>query len=237
MITRALPLALCLAPLLAACSKAPPEQQATTVSVTMIPGHGGLPEDTTTKEAPRLMLAEAYMRSYLQLFGGLSPVAAQVAARGKDGSQLFDSWDNYLLTLGFPAYTLDIPRQNAPNAVMVASFERVGIALCDRALENDWLGATPPPASKRLIFTFDQPAATATAPLTQAAFTAGFDVLHRTFLGYPSALAPTDRLTRFYGLYNDIVAAHTTKTRFTPQQAGWAAICYGLVRHPEFHLY
>ncbi len=233
MIRRLLPLALVAAPLLAACSKAPPEQ--TTVQVTTIPGHGGLPEDTSTKEAPRLMLAEAYMRSYLQLFGGLSPIAAQSAARGKDGSALFDSWDAYLLTLGFPAYTLDIPRQTAPNAVMVASFERVGIALCDRALENDWLGTTPPAASARLIFTFDQPSAT--TPLTQATFAAGFDVLHRTFLGYPAALAPTDRTTRFYGLYNDVVAAHTTKTRFTPAQAGWAAVCYGLIRHPEFHLY
>jgi hypothetical protein len=214
----------------AACSKAPPEQ---TVSVTTIPGHGTLPEDTSAKEAPRLMLAEAYVRSYLQLFGGLSPIAAQAAARGQDGSALFDTWDDYLLTLGFPSYPIDIPRQTAPNAVMVASFERIGVALCDRALEHDWMGTAPPPASQRLIYTFDMPAGTP----TQAAFAAGFDVLHRTFLGYPAALAPTDRTARFFALYGSVVAAHTAKTRFTPAQAGWAAVCYGLVRHPEFHLY
>jgi hypothetical protein len=231
MIRRFLPLALLALPALGACSnKAPPEQ---TVSVSTLPGHGALPEDTTTKEAPRLMLAEAYMRSYLALFGGLSPLAAQTLARGTDGSQLFDTWNDYLLTLGFPAYTLDIPRQSAPNAVMVASFERVGIALCDRALEHDWLGTAPPPAAQRLIYAFDMPTGTP----TQADFAAGFDVMHRTFLNYPAALAPTDRTTRFFTLYSDVVAAHTQKTRFTPAQAGWAAVCYGLVRHPEFHLY
>jgi hypothetical protein len=231
MIRRFLPLALLGALLGApACTKTP---EPPTVSVTTLPGHGSLPEDTTAKEAPRLMLAEAYMRSYLTLFGGLSPLGAQTLARGKDGSALFDTWNDYLLTLGFPSYPIDIPRQTAPNAVMVASFERVGVALCDRALENDWTGTSPPPAAQRLIYAFDMPAGTP----TQAQFAAGFDVLHRTFLGYPAALAPTDRVTRFFGVYNDVVAAHTQKTRFTPAQAGWAAVCYGLVRHPEFNLY
>jgi hypothetical protein len=227
MIRRFLPLALLLA---AACSKAPSEPP---VSVKTIPGHDSLAEDTTTKEAPRLMLAEAYMRSYLQLFGGLAPAAAQLSARGKDGSALFDTWNDYLLTLGFPDYRIDIPRQTAPNAVMVASFERVGIALCDRALEHDWK-ATPPTASAdRMIFAFDMPTGTP----DRAAFAAGFDVLHRTFLGYPAELAPTDRVARFLAVYTSVVAAHTAKTRFLPAEAGWAAVCYGLVRHPEFHLY
>ena len=65
-------------------------------------------------------------------------------------------------------------------------------------------------------------------------------MLHRTFLGYPAALAPTDRATRFLGVYDGVVAAHavsSVKSRFSPAQAGWAAVCYGLVRHPEFHLY
>jgi hypothetical protein len=230
MIRRALSLALIALPLLAGCSKAPPE---VTVSVNTIPGHGSLPQDNTTKEAPRLMLAEAYMRSYLQLFGGLSPIPAQVMARGSDGSALFDTWNDYLLTLGFADYRIDIPRQTQPNAVMIASFERVGIALCDRALEHDWKAMPPTPADKRLVFAFDMPAA---AP-TQADFQAGLDVLHRTFLGYPVALAPTDRVTRFFKLYGDVVAAHTAKTRFAPAEAGWAAVCYGMVRHPEFHLY
>ena len=214
----------------ASCSRAPAEP---TVSVTTIPGHGTLSEDTTTKEAPRLMLAEAYVRSYLSLFGGLSLLDTQTAMRAKDGSALFDTWNDYLLTLGFPQYTIDIPRQTSPNAVMVASFERVGIALCDRALEHDWITAPVPPASQRLVFAFDMPQGTP----SQADFAAGFDVLHRTFLGYPAALAPTDRTARFYGVYTSVVAAHTQKTRFSPAQAGWAAVCYGLIRHPEFHLY
>jgi hypothetical protein len=78
---------------------------------------------------------------------------------------------------------------------------------------------------------------TAEAP-TQAEFTERFDVLHRTFLGYPAALATTDRATTFYKLYNDVAAMPpTTNAKLTPAEAGWAAICYGLVRHPEFHLY
>lgn len=238
MIRRVLSLALALAALGGAgCNSAPPEA---TVKVTTIPGHDGLPEDTTVKEAPRLIHAEAYMRTYLTLFGGLAPltpIQAQVAARGQDGSALFDTWNDYLMALGFPDYKNDIPRQGQTNAVMVAAFERVGVALCDRALENDLKGMPATPVDKRLIFAFDPPAG---AP-DQAAFTAGFDVLHRTFLGYPVALAPTDRVTRFFKLYNDVVTAHSAagapKTRFSATEAGWAAMCYGLIRHPEFHLY
>ena len=190
-----------------------------------------------------MMVAEAYVRSYLQVFGGLTPLTpmeAQVAARGADGSALFDTWNDYLLALGFPDYRIDIPRQGAPNAVMVAAFERVGVALCDRALEKDWKATPATPVDKRLVFAFDAPAAGAGA-LDAAGFAAGFDVLHRTFLGYPAALAPTDRAARFLDVYNGVVAAHaatgSATSRFKPAEAGWAAICYGLVRHPEFHLY
>jgi hypothetical protein len=212
------------------CSKAPEEPS---VSVKTIPGHDGLPEDTSVKEAPRMMLAEAYMRSYLSIFGGLSPMQAQAAARGKDGSALFDTWNDYLLTLGFADYRVDIPRQTQPNAVMVASFERVGVALCDRALEHDWKSMPATPADQRLVYAFDEPM----DPPDAATFAAGFDVMHRTFLGYPAALAPVDRTARFRDIYDGVVAKHTSKTRFTPAEAGWAAVCYGLVRHPEFHLY
>jgi hypothetical protein len=222
---------------LTACNSAPVEP---TVSVKTIPGHDALPEDTSTKEAPRMMVAEAYVRSYLQVFGGLTPltpIQAQAAARGTDGSALFDTWNDYLLALGFPDYRIDIPRQGAPNAVMVAAFERVGVALCDRALEHDWKATPPTPADKRLVFAFDMPAGAVDA----AAFAPGFDVLHRTFLGYPAALAPTDRAARFLDVYAGVVAAHSMAgaptSRFKPAEAGWAAICYGMVRHPEFHLY
>lgn len=211
----------------AACGTTTPDAPATND----VPPDGATSEDTSTKEPPRLMPAEAYMRSYLTLFGGLAPIPAQKALRGADGSQLFDAWDDYLLTLGFADYRVDIPRQSQPNALMVASFERIGLALCDRALEHDWIAAPPPPADQRLIFAFDMP-----ANPDKTAFTAGFDVLHRTLLGYPVSLAPTARVDRFFELYNAIVKAHG-QSRFTPAQAGWAAMCCALVRHPEFHLY
>jgi hypothetical protein len=240
-IRRLAALALASSSLLTACNSAPSEP---TVSVKTIPGHDALPEDTSTKEAPRLMLAETYVRSYLQIFGGLAPLTpleAQAAARGKDGSALFDTWNDYLLALGFPDYRIDIPRQGAPNAVMVAAFERVGVALCDRALENDWKATPATPADKRLVFAFDMPTGGAAGALDKATFAPGFDVLHRTFLGYPAALAQTDRASRFLDVYNGVVAAHAAPgsptSRFTPAEAGWAAVCYGLVRHPEFHLY
>src|SRR5690349_13678916 len=180
---KALPLALALL-FGAGCNAAPAEP---TVSVKTIPGHDSLPEDTSTKEAPRLVNSEAYMRTYLMLFGGLAPltpIQAQTVARGADGSALFDTWNDYLMALGFPDYRDDIPRQGQTNAVMVAAFERLGVALCDRALEKDLKATPPPPVDQRLIFAFDLPAG---AP-DQAAFESRFDVLHRTFLGYPVAL-------------------------------------------------
>jgi hypothetical protein len=183
---------------------------------------------------------EVTMRTYLHLFGALAPLAFQEEARGRDGSNLFDKWDDYVAALGFPDYRLDIPRQTQTNALMVATFERVGVALCDRALEHDWKGAngTPPrPVQERVIFAFDPPPKGA---LTLADFASGFDVLHRTFLGYPASLASADRSKRFFALYESIAKGHakaSPKSRFTPDEAGWAAVCYGLVRHPEFQLY
>ena len=203
-----------------------------TVQVSSIPGHDQLPEDTTPKESPRMMPPEAYIRSYLSLFGGLSPVDAQKALKAKDASLLFDTWDDYLSSLGLPDYRVDVPRGTQTNTLMLATFERLGIALCDRALEHDWIGAVP--KNQRLIFAFDAP-----ATVDAQSFAAGFDVLHRTFLGYPAQLASADRGARYFKLYNDTVALHAKVpgSRFSPSQAGWAAVCYGLVRHPEFHLY
>jgi hypothetical protein len=178
------------------------------------------------------------MRTYLHLFGGLAPLDAQKRARGGDGNGLFDTWDDYVSALGFPDYRLDIPRQIQTNALMVATFERLGVALCDRAVEHDLRpakGRGPIPIDERVIFAFEMPA----GPVDDKEFAPRFDVLHRTFLGYPAALAPPAREGRFFTLYSTIVAEHAkdAKSRFTPQEAGWAAVCYGLVRHPEFHLY
>ncbi len=196
-------------------------------------------EDTAPKEDLRLVPPEVYMRTYLQLFGALAPLDVQRRARGGDGAALFDTWDDYVSALGFPDYRLDIPRQTQTNALMVATFERLGVALCDRAVEHDLKGpkgGAPPTVAQRAVFAFDVPR----GELDAQGFATRFDVLHRTFLGYPAALAPPQRGPRFYQLYRDIVAGHAKadpKSRFTPEEAGWAAVCYGLVRHPEFHLY
>jgi hypothetical protein len=202
-----------------------------------LPESGHLVQDTTPKQDRRLVPAEAYVRTYLQLFGGLAPIEVQRRARGADGAALFDTWDDYLSALGFPDYRLDLPRGTQTNALMIAAFERLGVALCDRAVEHD-LKAKPPPFVKdRLLFAFEPPAGAATA----ATFAQGFDVLHRTFLGYPARLAPPGREASFFDLYQQTAARHAEKgsarSRFTPGESGWAAVCYGLVRHPEFHLY
>jgi hypothetical protein len=208
---------------------------APTVPVKSIPGHDALLEDTTPKQSPRLLPPEAYIHTYLQLFGGLSPMQTQLAAQAQDKTQLFDSWNDYLASLGLPDYRIDIPRATQTNALMLATFERLGVALCDRAVEHD-LSGTAAGAGDKLIFDFDAP-----DTLDAAGFSQRFDVLHRTFLGYPAKLAPPDRVAKFFALYNDTVTRHSAKgaakSRIKPNQAGWANVCYGLVRHPEFHLY
>lgn len=197
---------------------------------------GTVREDTTPKTELRMVPPEAYVRTYLELFGELAPIDAQNAARGKDGAQLFDVWDAYVSALGFPDYRIDVPRQTQTNALMVATFERIGVALCDRAVEHDLSNKAPLPIDHRVIFAFELPR----GELDRGAFAARFDVLHRTFLGYPAALAPPDRTARFYQLYLDVESDHAKnkpRSRFTPREAAWAAVCQGLVRHPEFHLY
>ena len=200
-----------------------------------VPGHENLAQDNTHKESPRLMAAECYMRSYLRIFGALTPLQAQTQLAA-GGDALFDSWNNYLAAMGLPNYTLDLPRGNQTNALMVATFERLGIALCDKALLKDWSTTTPVPLAQRAVYAFDAP-----KDLTdKTAFSAAFDVLHRTFLGYPVKPAPTNRVDTYCELFNKITATHTTDpkaSRFTANQAAWAAMCYGLVRHPEFQLY
>jgi hypothetical protein len=223
--------------LLLACGR-PSEHVYPTPAGPLVP-LGSLAEDTAPKEDLRMVPPEVYMRTYLQLFGGLAPLEAQKRARGADGNRLFDTWDDYVSALGFPDYRQDIPRQAQTNALMVATFERLGIALCDRAVEHDLqarAGAPAMPVAGRVIFAFEIPA----GPLDAAAFATRFDVLHRTFLGYPAELGPPLRTARFFALYSDTVAGHANadpRSRFSPGEAGWAAVCYGLVRHPEFHLY
>lgn len=227
--------ALSLLAITAGCSsnKEPTSNGILPTPVTTIPGHESLPQDTAPKESPRMVPPEAYLRTYLNLFGGLAPLPLEKELNKP--ADLFDAWKDYLNILGLPDYGADIPRGTQSNALMLATFERIGVALCDRALVHDQQGTMP--ADQRLIFTFDLPA----EPLDQAGFAERFDVLHRTFLGYPADLAPTERTARFFKLYSDTVTAHAAmgapKSLFTPVQAGWSVICYGLIRHPEFHLY
>ena len=233
MIARLLPP--CAAVALASCAAAPPPRVAPVAAGALQP-IAVAAEDTAPKEDLRMVPPEVTMRTYLRLFGALAPLAFQREARGGDGASLFDTWDDYVAALGFPDHRLDVPRQTQTNALMVATFERIGVALCDRALEHDWRGAPPKPVPERVIFAFDPPR----GEVSPAAFAAPFDVLHRTFLGYPAALAPPERTERFYALYESIAKGHARaapRSRFTPDEAGWAAVCYGLVRHPEFHLY
>jgi hypothetical protein len=211
----------------------PPRVVAPTATGALQPIHPSTIIDTSPKAEPRLLPAEAYARTYLALFGGLSPLEAQKRARGGEGAQLFDTWGDYLATLGFPDYKNDLPRANQTNALMAATFERLGLALCDRSAERD-LGPAPPPVEERL-FSFDA------APVDEAAFAPRFDQLHRAFLGYPAALAPPGRARRFFELYRGTLARHQAKdapkSRLAPEAAAWSSVCQALVRHPEMNFY
>lgn len=215
--------------LLLGCAKS---REPDAVPLGKIPGHESLPQDLSSKEAPRLMPAETYVRSYLQLFGGLAPLEAQTALQGSDAA-LFSGWYDYLTALGLPDYRNDLARRNQTNAMMLATLERVGLALCTRAAERELHAAAP--LDKRAVFAFEQ---TAGAP-TEEEFAARFDVLHRTFLGYPARQAPGPRVERFYKLYTSAVARHATDAAspLTPAETGWVSVCSGLIRHPEFNAY
>lgn len=210
-----------------------------------LPVVSAAPEDATHKEELRLLPAEVYVRSYLQWFGGLAPLSVQAKAKGADGAMLFDAWGDYLAALGMPDYAIDLPRGGQTNAIMLGAFERLGSALCARALEHDWKAAPKVPVAERLVFAFEPGKE---AP-TEAEMERGFDVLHRTFLGYPARLAPKDRLPRYRRLFDETRARHAESdalrraegkapvSRLSPSEAGWVAVCDGLVRHPELHFY
>lgn len=222
------------------CSKAE-EQGQKPATVKSLPGHDTLAQDTTPKEGPRMVPPEVYLRSYLKIFGNKTPLDVQADAKTKINNAdmgLFDTWSDYLALLGLPDYAIDIPRAGQTNTLMMATFERLGIALCDRAIEKELKTDPVMPVADRQVFAFEVPA----DPVTEAQFTDRFDILHRTFLGYPAALAVTENRTgKYFKLYQDAVTKYSAMgapaTRFTPAEAGWAAVCYGLIRHPEFHLY
>jgi hypothetical protein len=183
--------------------------------------------DTTPKARPRMMPSEVYLRAYLQWFGGLAPLDVQNRARGRG---LFDAWDDYLAALGLPDYKIDLPRQSQTNTLMLSAFGRLGEALCMRAAEHD-LHNKKTPLADRVVFAFEP-----VAKPNAAQFAAGFDVLHRDFLGYPAKLAPADRTARFFTLYQAVAKRHP-KGPLSPDETGWAAVCTALIQHPETGLY
>ena len=203
------------------------------VPASAIPGHESL-QDNSPKEGPRLLHAEVYLRSYGRLFGDFTPAQVEEIGRGETPGALFDRWGDYLASLGLPDYRADVNRGAATNSIMVATFDRLAIALCVRAVERELRGAIPVP--NRRVFPFDNP----DRALTDAEFDERFDRMHKTFLGYPVKLAETDRLNRFRTLYRTAISdaeGNSLPRRLTAREIGWAAVCYGVARHPEFHLY
>jgi hypothetical protein len=185
--------------------------------------------DTTPKARRRMVPPEVYLRAYVTWFGGLVPLDVQNRARPKG---LFDAWDDYLAALGLPDYKIDLPRQTQSNTLMLATLGRLGEALCARAAEHDLHGNVP--MDQRVVFAFANPQ----GPVTDKDFDAGFDVLHRTFLGYPMKLAPPDRVERFHTLFTAVSQRHAgAKQPLTADETAWAAVCTALVQHPEAELY
>ena len=193
-----------------------------------LPAHDVVTLDSHPREMRRAIPAEAYLRAYLVWFGGLAP--KDVERRAQTGG-LFDTWREYLATLGLPDYKRDLPRQDQTNTLMVSTFGRLGEALCVRAAEHDLHAGAP--AGERVVFKFE-----VRADLDQAAFVERFDVLHRKFLGYPVRLAPADRVPRFFELYTAVLQRHHGEDKpLRADEAAWAAVCTALVQHPEAELY
>lgn len=193
---------------------------------TALPAHTTKLVDTTPKERRRMVSPEVYLRAYLGWFGGLVPLEVQNRARAKG---MFDAWDDYLAALGLPDYKIDLPRQTQSNTLMLATLGRLGEALCARAVEHDLHGGKTP-MDQRVVFAFDS------TPDTADNFDVRFDVLHRTFLGYPAKLAPGERVARFHALFDDVAKRHP-KGGLTADETGWVAVCSALVQHPEAELY
>lgn len=195
-----------------------------------LPEHHDFSLDTSRKSARRMVPPEAFLRGYLAWFG--EPGAAGVHAKAR-GWNLFDNWADYLAALGLPDYKLDVPRATQSNTMMLATIGRLGEALCIRAAEHDLRDMRGRrPIEERRIYAFE-----AKANATLVEFEPAFDVLHRTFLGYPLKVAPSDRSARFFELYQRVSSRHATGGRLNAEQTAWAAICSALVMHPETELY
>lgn len=199
---------------------------------TPLPAHTTIAIDTTPKARRRMVEPEVYLRAYLAWFGGLLPLAIQQRGRARG---MFDTWDDYLASLGLPDYRIDLPRQTQSNTLMLATLGRLGEVLCARAVERDLHARPRVPLDQRVIFAFEL---TAGMPSPDE-FAERFDVLHRTFLGYPASLAPPERLPRFYAMWKAVSARHADarKPALAHDELAWAAVCGALVQHHEAELY
>jgi hypothetical protein len=184
------------------------------------------PAPEPLKATKRMVPPEVFLRAYLTWFGGLVP---EDAARRAHRDNLFDRWHAYLGALGLPDHDIDAPRATQSNTVMLATLGRLGEALCVRSAEHDLHGRTP--SAEHTLFAFEPKDG-----LTRDEFAERLDVLHRTFLGYPLALAPANRVERFKALY-DGVQARGNSSKLSPSELAWAAVCTALVQHPEAGLY
>lgn len=182
--------------------------------------------DPSLKVGRRMLPPEAFLRAYLTWFGGLAPIDV---VKKTQRSGLFDQWQMYLQAIGLPDYQLDMPRVTESNTIMLATFGRLAEALCVKSAQHDLHGRKHEP---RVLFDFEPMAA---ASLDE--FRPRFDVLHRTFLGYPADLAPPGRVERFFKLYQTVVARHEVNPDLTADELGWVAVCTALVQHPEAGLY
>jgi hypothetical protein len=198
-----------------------------------LPAHAVTVVDSSPKERRRLVPPEVYLRAYLTWFGGLAPLDVQRRAQGRG---MFDAWDDYLAALGLPDYRADLPRALQSNTLMLATLGRLGEVLCARAAEHDLHGAKAAPLAQRIVYAFEP----APADASDADLATRIDVLHRTFLGYPLALAPPARAAKLEALFRAVTAHHAGEKKnapLAPAELGWVAVCSALIQHPEAELY
>jgi hypothetical protein len=192
------------------------------------------------------MTAESLVASYTAIFGDLMDLDAREQADRQSRSARYYGWSERLSALGLPDYTRDLPRVTQTNTIMVGAFEQIASTLCDRAALRDLV---PTRASVKAIAPEQQALAYVDAqrvfdfepklaPLAESDFGPRFDVLHRTFLGYPAGLGPPERTHEFFVLYKDVEQRHGAANRgHMPHVVAWSAVCQALTRHPEFHHY
>src|SRR5687767_6496890 len=119
------------------CAAEEDDNEKKSVDVSDIPGHEGMGVDSRRAQGPRTMATEVYLRSYMNLFGLSSPEEVAEAAQGSNGQELFETWADHLAALGLPDYSADIARAIETNAIMLGAYERLGMALCERAAPRD----------------------------------------------------------------------------------------------------